>query len=124
MINSKNEKHNVYGTVLELYLLDSKKNNNIINRQKLICGINKNSLFNTFQQTDFSGNKLLKYFLKPQNNLKTGGKKTIKHYNRVNKKLYKKSIKKNNKKFNKQFNKKKSRKLNKRLKKYYKTFKK
>ena len=42
------------------------KNNNLLNRQKLFCGINKNSLFDSFDVSDLSQNKLFKYFFKPQ----------------------------------------------------------
>lgn len=119
--NVNYEQHNVYQTVLELYTLDSKKNNNIINRQKLICGINKNNLIDTFNRSDLSGNILLKHFFNPKKTAKLGGNNRKKNH----KKLYNNSIK-NSKQFNKNYNItiKNSKKFNKKLKKYKRTLKK
>lgn len=73
-----NKVDNVYQVIITLYLLDAKKKNNIYNRQKAICKSNNDYLIDDFNDSDFSGNKLIKNYLEYKRNKLTAGKSNIK----------------------------------------------
>tara|TARA_R110002072_G_scaffold111229_2_gene239288 strand:- start:5162 stop:7048 length:1887 start_codon:yes stop_codon:yes gene_type:complete len=128
-----NKIDNVYQVIITLYLLDANKKNNLYNRQKIMCKSNNHNLIDNFNESDFSGNKLIRKYLENKRTKLTAGNnnikiknitykyRKIKKYNLFKKKtiknkfiLNKKQAKKNKNKSNKnKSNKKKTIKYNK-----------
>lgn len=106
-----NKIDNVYQVIITLYLLDAKKKNNLYNRHKAICKSNNDYLIDDFNDSDFSGNKLIRKYLEYKRNKLTAGNlnlksnATYKFKKRKNNKTLKNKFKLQ-KKYNKKFNKK------------------
>lgn len=73
-----NKIDNVYQVIITLYLLDGKKKNNLYNRQKAICKTNNDYLIDNFNDSDFSGNKLIQNYLEYKRNKLTAGNLSMK----------------------------------------------
>lgn len=106
-----NKVDNVYQVIITLYLLDAKKKNNLYNRQKAICKSNNDYLIDDFNDSDFSGNKLIRNYLEYKRNKLTAGNLNLKSNTTYKFKKHKnnKTLKnkfKLQKKYNKKFNKK------------------
>lgn len=74
-----NKIDNVYQVIITLYLLDAKKKNNIYNRQKIFCKTNNEYLIDDFNESDFSGNKLIRKYLEFKRDKLTAGKSNLKY---------------------------------------------